>query len=249
MKRDLFDYQNQYQEQPYERFQVMFRKRKLLDILSRYKHNAILEVGCGLEPLFLELHDFEKLVVIEPAPHFFKNAVQKQANSALKNKITVLNHDLAGSTDELKKMRFNFIVVSSLLHEISDPGIFLKQVHSIANDETVIHINVPNAKSFHRLLAVEMGLIRDEFEKSQSNIQFQQSTVFDLDLLKRLVTGSGFQVIEEGSFSFKPFTHGQMEDMIQANLLNEKILNGLYKMERYLPLLGSEIFLNVKKVT
>ena len=38
-----------------------------------------------------------------------------------------------------------------------------------------------------------------------------------------------------------------MQDMINAGLITEQIINGFYKMERYLPNLGSEIFVNIKK--
>ncbi len=92
-----------------------------------------------------------------------------------------------------------------------------------------------------------MGLIKSEFQKSDSNIQFQQHTNFNIDLLKQTVENNGFTVIESGSYSFKPFTHQQMQDMINAGLITEQMLNGFYKMERYLPNLGSEIFVNIKK--
>jgi hypothetical protein len=92
-----------------------------------------------------------------------------------------------------------------------------------------------------------MGLIKTEFQKSDSNIQFQQHTVFNLDLLKETVEKNGFKVIESGSYSFKPFTHQQMQNMINVNLITEQMLDGFYKMERYLPELGSEIFVNIKK--
>jgi hypothetical protein len=92
-----------------------------------------------------------------------------------------------------------------------------------------------------------MGLIKTEFQKSDSNIQFQQHTIFNLNILKETVEKNGFTVIEGGSYSFKPFPHQQMQNMININLITEKMLDGFYKMERYLPELGSEIFVNIKK--
>ena len=246
MNRDLQDYQEQYANQPYEKYQVAFRKRKLIELLGKYDHSDLLEVGCGLESIFLDFSSYEKLSVVEPAEMFYLKALEDVQKAKNKN-ITILKALLEEAETQLKKENFNFILVSSLLHEIPDQRAFLKTLHNISAPGTVIHINVPNAKSFHRLLAVEMGLIKNEFEMSASNLQFQQQRVFDLAALKNIVKDSGFDVIEAGSYSFKPFTHSQMQNMINNKSITEEMLNGFYKMEKYLPELGSEIFVNIKK--
>jgi ubiquinone/menaquinone biosynthesis C-methylase UbiE len=246
MRRDLLDYQEQYANQPYEKYQVAFRKRKQIEIMRKYNHNNLLEVGCGLESIFLDFNSYEKITVIEPAEMFYEKVLLDREKAENKN-IEVVKGLLEDSVASLKGEDFDFILVSSLLHEIPDQPAFLSTLAQIASKNSVIHFNVPNAKSFHRLLAVEMGLIKSEFQKSDSNIQFQQHTVFDLELLKKTVESNGFVVIESGSYSFKPFTHQQMQNMLNAGLMTEAMLDGLYKMERYVPEIGSEIFVNIKK--
>jgi 2-polyprenyl-3-methyl-5-hydroxy-6-metoxy-1,4-benzoquinol methylase len=246
MNRDLKDYQKQYAEQPYEKYQVAFRKRKIAELLSQHNHDTLLEVGCGLESIFLDLTSFEELTVLEPAQMFYDKALEDWTkNSHLK--VEILNLLLEDSIKALKSKKFDFILVSSLLHEIPDQTKFLQSLSEIASKDTLIHFNVPNAASFHRLLAFEMGLIKSEYEMSASNLQFQQHTVFDLKRLTSLMKSNGFEVIESGSYSFKPFTHSQMQKMIDVNLITEEMLNGFYKMERHLPNLGSEIYVNIKK--
>lgn len=246
MNRDLLDYQEQYANQPYEKYQVAFRKRKLIELLQKYDHKELLEVGCGLESIFLDFNSYKNITVIEPAEMFYDKAITDKERALNKN-ITVIKALLEDTLPQLKGKKFDFILVSSLLHEIPDQPKFFKTLYEIASEGTVIHLNVPNAKSFHRLLAVEMGLIKSEFQKSDSNIQFQQHTVFDIDLLKETAENNGFEIIESGSYSFKPFTHQQMQNMINNNSITEQMLDGFYKMERYLPNVGSEIFVNIKK--
>ena len=246
MNRNLSDYQEQYSNQPYEKYQVSFRKMKLIELLNKYNHQNILEVGCGLESIFLDFSSYDSITVIEPAEMFYNKAIEDIDKAKNKN-VTVIKELLENSLPQIKDKKFNFILVSSLLHEIPEQSIFFKALYDIASEDTIIHFNVPNASSFHRLLAVEMGLIKSEFQKSDSNIQFQQHTNFNIDLLKQTVENNGFTVIDSGSYSFKPFTHQQMQDMINAGLITEQIINGFYKMERYLPNLGSEIFVNIKK--
>ena len=75
----------------------------------------------------------------------------------------------------------------------------LRHAFRIARSGCWLHANVPNAKSFHRLWAVEAGLIKSEYEKSAMQIRLQQSHTFDLESLQRLVQQAGFAVEESGS--------------------------------------------------
>ena len=246
LKRDLSDYQRQYLEVPYESQQVLFRKRKIKEILKKYPHQKLLEIGCGLDAIFLDVDTYSHLTVLEPCNIFFEKAIADIDRAVNKN-IDILNSTLEDSPDLLSKKNFDFILVSSLLHEISHTELFLKSLHEISARNTIIHINVPNGKSFHRLLGVEMGLINSEFQKSEHNIKFQQNTVFDLESLIELTRSSGFKVIECGSYAFKPFTHLQMQAMMDSGIMTREMLEGFYNMEKYMPGMGSEIFVNIRK--
>jgi len=244
--RDLNDYEQEYLNQPYEKYQVLFRRRNTIESLKRHDHKNILEVGCGLEPLFQELKDFSSFVTIEPAGAFYEAAEAMRKTHMLREKIKLHKMTLEEFTNEPSTQSFNFIMLSSLLHEIESPKEMLQAVKKIASPDTVIHINVPNAKSFHRLLALEMGLINDVFQKSESQVKFQQHTTFDQEKLSNLIQDCGFKVIETGSYAVKPFTHAQMQLMIDQKLLTEPMLEGLSKMARHMPNLGSEIYANIK---
>jgi hypothetical protein len=245
MNRDLNEYQKLYQKQQFESFQVNYRKRLLLSLLNDLQPKNILEVGCGLESIILDYNNFNKAVIVEPSKEFYLKVLNDSAN--FKNKeIIVLNSLLEDVDINIKTNNFDCILVSSLLHEIPDMISFLNIVSSLAQKNTIIHFNVPNVKSFHRLLALEMGLITSLFEKSQSNIDFQQFTNFDLESLCKLLNDFGFQIIQKGSYSIKPFTHGQMQLLIDNNIIDEMVLDGLYNMIKYFPDYGSEIFVNVK---
>src|SRR5947209_16710406 len=103
-----------------------------------------------------------------------------------------------------------------------------------------LHVNVPNAKSFHRLWAVEAGLIQNEYEKSPTQIRLQQSHTFDLGSLKDLVQQAGFVVEESGSYFIKPFSNAQMQQLVELGFLTQPLVQGLMKMERHLPGLGAD---------
>jgi hypothetical protein len=91
-----------------------------------------------------------------------------------------------------------------------------------------------------------MGLIKNVHQLSPSNIQFQQQKVYNLSELTTEIRDSGFEILESGSYSLKIFTHRQMQDLIDKNYISEEMLNAFYKMEKYFPNFGSEIYVNAK---
>ena len=50
--------------------------------------------------------------------------------------------------------------------------------------------------------------------------------------------------LEMGSYFVKPFTHRQMEQCMENNIINNEIIEGFDRMIKYMPELGSEIYVN-----
>lgn len=242
--RDLNRYQVDYQSLPFEAIQVRYRRRKVLDILTRLAPAAILEVGCGLEPLFAVFEPFGDMHVVEPASHFYDRAAALAAQRA---GVTVHHGTLEECAPRLAERHFDCIVISSLLHEVDDPSALLGAARTLCSDTTVLHVNVPNAHSFHRLLAVQMGLIKNAHDVSATQQRMQQAASYDLASLQALLARADFEVIDSGSYFVKPFTHAQMAAMHAAGLLTDAMLDGLDRMVEYLPGLGSEIYVNAKR--
>lgn len=140
----------------------------------------------------------------------------------------------------------DFLICSSLLHELEKPDDMLLAIHDSMDEKSVVHINVPNANSLHRILARDMRMISDVHSLSRQNIKLQQQTVFDLDSLISLVESCGFEVIDQGSYFVKPFTHKQMQQMLDEKIISEETLDGFYKLTEQLPVYGSEIFVNCR---
>jgi 2-polyprenyl-3-methyl-5-hydroxy-6-metoxy-1,4-benzoquinol methylase len=241
--RDLDVYQENYASLPFEESQARYRKRKIVESLEKHQPRSILEIGCGLDPIFNYYAAFAHCTIIEPGDDFVRLA-RDQARS--KDAIAVVHGRLEENVETLLETRYDFIILSSLLHEVGDSKRLLDATARLCSPTTVVHINVPNARSFHRLLALEMGLIADVFEKSATQRRMQQSHTFDVDSLAELVSQSGFQVIEQGTFFIKPFTHAQMGSLQAAGLVTDLMLDGLYGLSRHFPGNGSEIFMNVR---
>lgn len=243
--RDIDDYAKKYMEPELggQQIALPYRRKMVISQIVKYQPHRILEIGCGLEPLF-EFVEGKEWRIVEPSSYFCKVADEKRHDSG---QIRILQGLLEERLADLEKERFDMVICSSLLHEVEEPERMLEDIYKICTDETIVHINVPNAKSFHRVLAKSMGIIHDEHEESAKNIALQQNVVFDMDRLAEMVTKHQFNIIDQGSYFIKPFTDGQMFEMLEKKIIDEKVLDGLDEMAHMLPLMGAGIFVNCRK--
>lgn len=241
--RDLDKYQADYAGLPFEPQQALYRKRKMVEHLRRHQAKRILEVGCGLDPLCTHYSEFEVLHIVEPSRVFFDAAANK-----CKELRGVQLHPgtLEQNVAQLANERFDFVLLGSLLHEVENPRAILADVRRLCRENTIVQVIVPNAKSLHRLLAVEMGLIDSAYSLSSMQNLLQQQRNFDLERLTGLMASCDFSVFESGTFFIKPFTHAQMAELMERGFLTTQMLEGLYALGKYLPEFGSEIFVNAR---
>ena len=237
------DYSRSYHELPFEATQVEFRRRLVLEQISLIQPTSLLEVGCGMLPLFVDLDAVTDISIIEPSVHFSSHA--RQLAQGRRN-VTIFEGFLESFEGPLREGAHDLIVVSSLLHEVERPDRLLEAVRRHSHDSTVVHVNVPNAMSLHRLLAVEMGLIDDPFARSSTQQVMQQHSTFDIDSLIGLLERHGFEVIGKGSYFIKPFTHAQMQVLCDSGFMTPLMLKGLAGLARHLPAFGSEIYVNAR---
>lgn len=133
-----------------------------------------------------------------------------------------------------------------MLNELEEPEKVVRQIAAICTVNTIVHINAPNAKSVHRVLAMECGLIHEITEINERNKLLQQHFVFTIESLMKMIEGAGFFALDRGSYFIKPFTHVQMMKLLENHIIGEDILDGFYGLTKYMPDLGSEIYVNCK---
>ncbi len=237
--RDLERYQSDYASLPFEETQAAYRRRRVIEHLARFRPATILEVGCGEEPLFLHYQAPEAMHVVEPAARFHEQAAQLARQHA---GVQVHRGTLEELADRLAAVRFDCILLSSVLHEAPDPAALLKAAHSLCHDNTTVHVYVPNARSLHRLLALEMGLIKDVHDVSATQQRMQQSMTYDAERLTQALRSASFTIEETGTFFIKPFTHAQMAGLQEDGMLDARMLDGLYGLGKHLPEHGSELY-------
>ena len=236
---DQSSYQLNYQSLTFEDKLRVYRMEHIVNYLNTIKCASILEIGCGNDSIFMYYNDFKTLHIIEPGKIFYdftNNKIKKDP------RITISNNMIEDESLIFEKT-YDVIIIGGFLHEIDNPEEVLCSIKNIANDKTVIMTYVPNADSFHRQLAVESGIIKSNYEFSGNDKIFGRRTVFNTASISKMFANCGFVVLQTDTYFIKPFSHEQMDKLFKISILTDEILAGLFKLSKYIPNMGCEIFL------
>ena len=245
MQRDIDDYAKQYELLPFEAIQASYRRRVLVARIDHHRPSHLLEIGCGRLPLFVDLPGVRS-TVIEPSLAFAQNA---RLLSVGREDVMIVNGYVENYAKDAPNQAYGFdmIVLSCLLHEVDDPDSLLAAVRHLCMSDTVVHINVPNANSMHRLLALAMGIIASTDSLSETQRVMQQRLVYDVHKLRADICKAGFEILDEGSLFVKPFTHAQMQTLVDVGFMSTTMLDGLSQLANIIPGLGSEIWIEARR--
>ena len=243
MIRDIDRYREAYlKDYTFERVMVEYRHRFVAERIRNRNPRTVLEIGCGSELLYKHYLTVsappELWLIVEPNVDFARNA--RESNLPNLHVITAfLENAIADVMEEFGRAP-EMVVCSSLLHEVTSAADLLAAIAKVMDSGALLHVNVPNAASFHRRLALVMRIIPALATPSERNRSLLQHRILDLDGLQAQLVDSGLVVCDAGGYFIKPFTHAQMAAIAPA--LNEQVIDGLFEMGKSFPDWGAEIF-------
>ena len=229
---------------------VRARFNCLLRHLRHITPRRVLEIGCGLE-LFIDMAisaeiKFENWVVVEPASVLAEKA-RTRAKSEPRLQVIEGYCEQPAVNEALRDQGlFDVVLLSGVLHEVDDPAELLRLSLVPAAPGAHVMVTTPNALSFHRLLAVEMGLMTNPHALSPRNLRLRPNRVFDPDSLRKLLSEGGVANLQFEGYMFKPFNHMQMAQVLK--LLPVSISEGLDRLGQKFPEYAAEIaYIGVKQ--
>lgn len=230
-------------------------------LAARQQHNlaqvqalqpaTVLEVGCGPELLAVQAlaqpNRLERWVAVEPAARWAKAAQRVAAGEPRLGVVhDYIEHaEAALGTWWPNGAAADLLIVSGVVHETGEPEALLQAGLRWLKPGGHLLVSVPNALSFHRLLAVQMGLIEAPEVLSERNRQLGQPRVYRPQDLRDMVAGLGLDEVALDGYLFKPFTHAQMARLMPS--LGERGVQGLIELGRRFPLQAAEIALLARK--
>lgn len=108
--------------------------------------------------------------------------------------------------------RFSDIVMTDSLEHVDDPVTILKTVAQWLTEGGCLHIIVPNAKSVHRLMGVEMGMLASPYELNDNDLMSGHLRVYDMEGLERDIKAAGLDTEVLEGIQFKPMTDSQLAE-------------------------------------
>ncbi len=132
---------------------------------------------------------------------------------------------------------FDTVLATHVLEHLEDPVRVLERVKEWVSQDGVFLVLVPNALSFHRLVAVKMGLLTTPDELNNLDFRLGHRRVYTLDLLFKHLNSAGWTVHATGGMFFKPLTNQQIESWF-----TEQMMDGFYELGKDFPEYAAEVY-------
>lgn len=138
--------------------------------------------------------------------------------------------------------KFDTIIMSHVLEHIADPNLVLTKIYHWLKDDGVFLVSVPNAKSIHRMVAVEMGILENIYALNERDKELGHYRVYDMALLQQHLQSANFKVSDMGGIFLKPLSNQQMQES-----WTKQMIKGFFEMGKYFKENCAEIFVVCKK--
>jgi len=172
------------------------------------------------------VNDFERVVAVEGAA----DLIEKIADAPNLVKVCCLFQDFY--TEE----KFDTIILNHVLEHIAEPVPLLKQILQWLAPGGKFIVGVPNARSFHRMVAVKMGLLESIYSLNERDLQLGHERVYDMDLLKEQLKAAGFNISHETGVFLKFLANSQIEQWF-----SQEMTQAFYELGKDFPELCAEI--------
>lgn len=115
---------------------------------------------------------------------------------------------------------FDCIVAAHVLEHVEDPDMLLGKCREWCKPDGRLILQVPNARSFHRLAGVALGQLATPYELNDRDVMVGHRRVYDQESLSRAVEDAGFRILDfRGSFA-KFLSDGQMNEVFTAEMFD-----------------------------
>jgi hypothetical protein len=246
---DADEYAFRHEDLGFEAYLIRARQNCNLRLLASNTISRVLEVGCGprllVERAVAAGIPFDSWTIIEPASAYYAAAATYAGSE---HRLSVFKGYLESAINVLGSSApagYDTVLLSGVLNETAHPEEMLRAALSLMSSGGLIHVNVANGQSFHRLLAVKMNLIGDPTALSERNKHFGQPVVFTPRSLRDLVERVGCVDLELQGCFFKPFTNDQLA--VITSLFGEGVVAGMEELGRDIPEHAAEVCISARK--
>lgn len=111
------------------------------------------------------------------------------------------------------KIKFDAIEMGFVLEHVDDPLFIIKKYVSFLKQNGSVFIAVPNAKSLHRQIGYQAGILDNFYKLSKYDLELGHKRYFDMDSLVKLIIKSGLKIVNIEGIFLKPFSTSQLKSL------------------------------------
>lgn len=181
--------------------------------VNSYRSRTIVEYTIG--PCVLELGCADGLVTEELCKKF-SNIDAVDASDELiekaKTRAPKANFYISLFEEFVPKHEYNTIILGHVLEHVLNPVAILQIAQLWLAPKGNMIITVPNGKSIHRRIGVEMGMLKYPTELNEDDIRIGHRRVFTIETLRTVIMQAGLNILKEEGILLKPLSNRQMID-------------------------------------
>jgi 2-polyprenyl-3-methyl-5-hydroxy-6-metoxy-1,4-benzoquinol methylase len=203
-------------------------------IRERVKGPDVLELGIGSAVITNKLcEEGFNVISVDGSTKVIENAKNKVGNT--ENISFIHSYFENFSCDRL----FNDILMTNILEHVDDPVKVMTYAKKFLKPGGRIHVTVPNAESFHRLIGKHMGMLENETSLNGYDIVVGHQRVYTFFLLSSHIQSAGLKIIDRTGVMFKALSNSQINELI--DVYGEKLTDSLFE-------LGKKFYKNAAEV-
>jgi SAM-dependent methyltransferase len=135
--------------------------------------------------------------------------------------------------------RFDVIEMGFVLEHVDDPALIVRRFKRFLKPGGIIGMAVPNARSLHRLIGHEAGLLQNMYALSEHDRALGHKRYFDLNSFRELAESQDLIVKRQRGIMLKPVTTTQLASLN----LPESIMMALCTVADTLPDIANGMYI------
>ncbi|NTY36792.1 class I SAM-dependent methyltransferase [Burkholderia diffusa] len=217
-------------------FDEIVRRYMMRRFAPFFGNGPALELGCheGQSTLLLAEH-FNDLTVVEASSEAIAIAQQSVGPSVRFINSTFENAELDA--------RFDSIFLINTLEHVDEPNAILTRIRQWLRPSGKFFVLVPNADAPSRQIAVQMGLIRTNNAVTPGEWTHGHRRTYSFDTLEADLREAGFSIEQRGGLMFKALANFQFDKALDAGIIDEQYLEGIYQLGMIYPAMTASIYM------
>lgn len=209
---------------------LSYYARIMSEIIRSHKYESALSLGMGFkivsDQIINELSfNLKSYAILEGAENIIEEFKKEYYND---KRITPIHTYFENFVTEDK---YDVIEMGFILEHVDDPEFILSHYKKYLKKGGRIFIAVPNARSLHRLIGYEAGLLDNLYKLSAYDLELGHKRYFDLESLSSLVLKTGYKIQKTIGLMLKPITGNQIKELGW----DESIIGALFKIGESYP--------------